>query len=164
MEELENTTVEEQDNGEGAGEEERRFTQAEVDAIISKRVSAVKRGMPTADELKEFRGWKAQHSSDELQTVTSERDTAQNELEIARRENILLRKGVPADDVDYYVYKISKLVDDEVSFEDAAEKFFKDNKQRASVRMDTGAKFGNGHNSQATANDTMNSLIRGAMK
>lgn len=144
-------------------EEEKLFTQAELDAIISKRVSAAKRGMPSAEELGEFRTWKQTHTDTDtqLQTITGERDTAQSELEMAKRENYLLRQGIPADDVDYYVYKITKAMEDDQTFEEAAKKFLKENK-RQTVRMDTGARF-NGSRTQ-TANEEMNQLLRGALK
>lgn len=144
-------------------EEEKLFTQAELDAIISKRVSAAKRGMPSAEELGEFRTWKQTHTDTDtqLQTITGERDTAQSELEMAKRENYLLRQGIPADDVDYYVYKITKTMEDDQTFEEAAKKFLKENK-RQTVRMDTGARF-NGSRTQ-TANEEMNQLLRGALK
>ena len=144
-------------------EEEKLFTQAELDAIISKRVSAAKRGMPSAEELGELRTWKQTHTDTDtqLQTITGERDTAQSELEMAKRENYLLRQGIPADDVDYYVYKITKTMEDDQTFEEAAKKFLKENK-RQTVRMDTGARF-NGSRTQ-TANEEMNQLLRGALK
>ena len=155
--------IEREEVAEGEQAEEKLFTQAELDAVVSKRVNAVKRGMPSAEELTEFRTWKQTHTDTDtqLQTVTGERDTAQSELEMAKRENLLLRHGIPADDVDYYVYKISKSMEDDQTFEEAAKKFLKENK-RQTVRMDTGARF-NGSRTQ-TANDEMNQLLRGALK
>lgn len=145
-------------------QQEKTFTQAEVDELIGKRLARATRGMPTQEELTEFRSWKKDHQDggDTLASLTSERDSAQSELEIARRENALLRKGVPADDVDYYVYKISKLVDDTTDFDKAAEKYFKENK-RSVVRVDTGAKLGR-QSGEKTVNDTMNNLLRKAIK
>lgn len=161
MAELENQV--EETSGEEQ-EEEKRFTQAEVDALISKRIARERKGMPKAEELNAFREWQRDHAGDEatLESVTSERDSAQSELEIARRENYLLKNGIAADDVDYYVYKISKAMDDETSFEEAAKKFFKENR-RTTVRVDTGARL-SGASGAKSVNETMNSILRNARK
>ena len=83
------------------------------------------------------------------------------EMEMTRRENYLLRKGVEPDDVDYYVYKISKSMDGETDFEDAAEAFLKNHKPKSAVRMDTGARLNTG-SGKKSPNDAMNELIRNA--
>lgn len=84
-------------------------------------------------------------------------------MEQFEREKLLLGKGVPAEDVDYYVFKIGKLVTDTVDFEKAAEVYLKDNPPAGTVRVDLSAPLGGGQPAK-TANETMNSLIRGARK
>ena len=134
-------------------EEERTFTQAEVDAMIEKRL---------ARERKAFRQkQKAAATQEEDEAPEDHGSERDSELEIMRRENHLLKQGVPADDVDYYVYKISKLVDEDTSFEEATKKFLKDNK-RVNIRMDTGARLNGGAGKNKSANDTMNDLLRKA--
>lgn len=142
----------------------RTFTQEEVNALINSRFAKLMKGMPSKEELTAFRSWKQTHANDEatLQELTGERDTAQSELEMAKRENHLLKQGIPAEDVDYYVYKISKMVDDDTSFEEATKKFLKENK-RSFVRMDTGARLSGGGKGQS-ANETMNDLLRNARR
>lgn len=157
-EEITNTTPQ----GEGA-QPEKTFTQADVDAIVGRRVAKAMKGMPSTDELNAFHDWQNNHKNDDtlIGTLTQERDTARNELEQYKREALLLKKGVPAEDVEYYAFKIGKLVSDKVTFEKAAEDFFKENKPK-SVRVDMGAPVG-GSNAP-TGNDTMNALIRNARK
>ena len=138
---------------------ERTFTQEEVDNLINQRLARERRGMPKAEELAAFRAWQKEQKAEPA--TPEKKDEDDSELEIVRRENHLLRQGVPADDVDYYVYKISKMVNDETSFEDAAKKFLKENK-RSVVRMDTGARLNGGGNSGKSANETMNELSRQA--
>ena len=118
------------------------------------------------EEQDEFRKWKEEHApKDEatrIREAETERDSAQTELEMSRRENLLLRMGVSADDVDYYVYKITKDVKDDEEFSDAAKRYLKDhNKSRSSVRMDTGVRL-NDKAGKKTANETMNELLRSA--
>lgn len=151
---------------------EKTFTQAEVDALIGKRIAKAMKGMPTEEELNAFRSWKEsqQTEQDKWNNLTKERDTARNELSTAqaeleqlKRENYLTGKGVPADDLDYYVFKIGKLVTDSKTFEQAAEDFLKDNSPNK-VRIDMTAPLDRRKPAATTANDAMNALIRGAFK
>ena len=84
---------------------------------------------------------------------------------MVRRENYLLRQGIDPDDVDYYVYKISKAMKDDEEFEDAAKAFLKDHKAGkhggSGVRVDLGGRL-NGDNSKKTANQQMNDILRRA--
>lgn len=159
-----------QDNG-----AEVTFTQTEVDALVSrekaKAVAKATKGMPTEEELTAFRTWKdsQQTEKDKLNNVTKERDTAltqlkeaQEKLEQYDREKYLSGKGIPAEDVDYYAFKIGQLVTDKKSFEQAAEEYLKDkNISRVRVEMTAGL---SGNNSQPNSNDTMNALIRDAFR
>lgn len=151
---------------------EKTFTQAELEAILEKRLSKVKKGMPAEEELTAFRAWKEsqQTEKERWDTLTKERDTAKTELTAAQaeleqyhREKFLLGKGVPAEDVDYYAFKIGKLVTDTVDFEKAAEKFLEEQKPSGSMRVDFGAPLGGGQGG-ATPNEQMNNLIRGFRK
>ena len=140
-------------------EAERTFTQAQLDAIVSREKAKAVKGLFSAEDMA------AKETS--ITTLTAERDTARNDLakaqaEIAgmKQEKFLLGKGVSADDVDYYAYKIGKLVTDEKTFEQAAEEFFKENPVQV-VRMRTGGSLSGGVAPQATTNDKMNAFIRG---
>lgn len=156
---------------EPASTPEKTFTQAEVDTIIGKRLAKAMKGMPDEAELTAFRAWKENQQTEQerVNTLTTERDTArtqltaaQAELEQYKREKLLLSKGVPANDVDYYAFKIGKLVNDSKTFEQAAEDFFKEN-NTGKVHVDLGAPLGGGSLNK-TANEQMNALIRGALK
>ncbi len=151
---------------------EKTFTQAEVDSTVGKAIARVMKGMPGKEELTAFRAWKEsqQTEKERWDTLTKERDTAktkltaaQAELEQLKREKLLLNKGVPAEDVDYYAFKIGKLVTDTVDFEKAAEKFLEEQKPSGSMRVDFGAPLGGGQGG-ATPNEQMNNLIRGFRK
>lgn len=54
-------------------------------------------------------------------------ENSRNEVQQMKNEKFLSGKGVKADDLDYVTYKVSKLVDDNTTFEKAAEKFLKEN-------------------------------------
>lgn len=151
------------DEQEEEQQEEKTFTQAEVDALISKRLAKERKNQPSAEELTAFRAWKQEQDGGKDETATREDlDSALAELEMARRESYLLRKGVDPEDVDYYVYRISKEMDGETDFEDAAKEYFKTHKTRSSVRMDTGARLNGGNSGKKSFNEQMNELIRNA--
>lgn len=63
----------------------------------------------------------------DVNALTEERDQARRELQELKNEKILTGKGVKADDLDYVMFKVSKLVDDKTDFTKAAEKFLKEN-------------------------------------
>lgn len=151
---------------------EKTFTQAELDTIVGKRIAKAMKGVPEKEELDAFYKWKEsqQTEKEKWDTMTRERDeskaaltAAQAELEQYKREKFLLGKGVPAEDVDYYAFKIGKLVTDTVDFEKAAETYLKDNPPAGTVHVDLSAPLGGGRPAQ-NANETMNSLIRGMRK
>lgn len=150
---------------------EKTFTQADVDAIVGKRIAKAMKGMPDETELTAFRNWKESQNTEKerLETLTTERDMARTELSSAKaeleqmkREKILLNKGVADEDVEYYAFKIGKLVTEEKDFAKAAEEFFKDNAPK-SVRVDMTGGFGGGKE-KPSANNTMNALLRSARK
>jgi hypothetical protein len=151
---------------------EKTFTQSEVDALIGRRIAKAMKGVPSEEELTAYRTWKAsqQTEQDKLNNITKERDTAtaqlaaaNTELEQYRREKFLLGKGVSADDVDYYSFKIGKMVTDTLTFEQAAETFLKEKNAPGTVRVSMGASL-TGGNVQQKPNEQMNSLLRGLRK
>lgn len=155
---------------------EKTFTQSELDSIVGKRLAKAMKGMPEKEELDAFRAWKEsqQTERERQEAIVKERDAArtdltaaQAELEQLRREKLLLGKGVPAEDVDYYAFKIGKLVDDKTDFEAAAEQFLKDHAPREPepqpgvLRMSTGGPLGGGTPQAGSLNDRINNRLRG---
>ena len=65
----------------------------------------------------------------DVDAITQERDEAQRELQQLKNEKILTAKGVKADDLDYVLFKVNKMVDDKTDFTKAAEKFLKENQR-----------------------------------
>ena len=143
---------------------EKTFTQAEVDALIARRLERERKKYPAEEELTAFKSWKERQAEerDMLEVRTRERDEARAALEQLRRESFLTEKGVPREDADYYAYRIGKLVTAELSFEQAAEQFLKERQPAERVRVETGAQLGGGR--AATANEAMNELLRGIRK
>lgn len=135
---------------------EKTFTQADVDTIVARRLAKAQKGMPDEAELTAFRAWKESQQTEQQrwEALTKERDDARNDLTAAlgkveqyERERLLLAKGIPAEDVDYYAFKAGKLVSDTKTFEQAAEEVINARKPQAnneSVRIDFGAPLNGG--------------------
>ena len=101
---------------------EKTFTQDEVNALLKKE----RKKIPDKEELEKFKSWQesqkteAQKQSEFNQKLT---DTTNENISL-KQENQVLRSGVNADDVDYVVFKVSKM---EGEFEDNLKVFLKDN-------------------------------------
>lgn len=106
---------------------------------------------------------KKQSQQPNVSQMQQERDNALNELSQMKNEKILSGKGVKAEDIDYVMFKVSKLVDDKTDFTKAAEKFLKDNPRFTgqTYRVSTGTQS-NGNEGTGNGNDFINAAIRRA--
>lgn len=140
----------------------RTFTQEQLDAIIARERTKATRGMFTGEQMA------AKDAN--ITTLTTERDNAraenaklQAQLDALNHEKYLSGKGVPSEMLEFYAFKIGKLVDDKKTFEQAAEEYLKNNPPAGTVRMSTGGgvNAGGGGAKPQTAGEIMNALIRG---
>lgn len=148
---------------------EKTFTQAEVDAMIGKRLAKAMKGMPSEDELSAFRSWKESQQTEQERwnNLTKERDesrtaltAAQAELEQLKREKYVLSKGLTGDEAEFIAFKAGKMVDDKTTFEQAVDAL---TAERKKTTFDWTAPVGDG-SKKTGANAEMNALIRGAFK
>lgn len=100
-----------------------------------------------------------------LSAVEKERDDALKELAQIKNTNILRDKGVKADDLEYVMFKVEKMVDDKTDFEKAAEKFLKENPRFAGqgYKVSTSVATGTQGASDNT-NSSINNAIRNAIR
>ena len=83
-----------------------------------------------------------------------------------QNEKLLTGKGVKAEDLDYVLFKVEKMVDDKTDFKKAAEKFLKDNPRftsAGSYRISTSTGTGD-NGSGGTVNSSINDAIRSAAR
>lgn len=109
---------------------------------------------------------KQKENQPNVSAIEKERDDAIAERDQLKNSNILRDKGVRADDIDYVMFKVEKLVDEKTDFTKAAEKFLKENPRyagcsnyRVSTSSGTDSK-GSGGN----LNDSINNAIRSAIR
>lgn len=112
--------------------------------------------------IHDFREQKAKRQPNTEQ-MQHDLDEAQKENARLKNENILREKGVKADDLDYVMFKVEKMVDEKTDFKKATEKFLKDNPRftGSTYRVSTGSQSG-GSGDGGNPNDSINAAIRRA--
>ena len=152
-----------------ATEQEKTFTQADVDVLIQKRLERERKKYPGEDELSAFRTWKESQQTEQERwnNLTKERDESratlsavQAELDQLKREKYVLSKGLTGDEAEFVAFKAAKMVDDKTTFEQAVDVLTADRKK---TTFDWTAPVGGG-STKVGENDMMNALIRGALK
>jgi len=84
------------------------------------------KGMPSKEELKAFKEWQETQKTAEQKQAEKETEYQKtlSEKESLIQENQVLKSGVNIDDVDYVVFKVSKM---EGEFEENLSEFLKNN-------------------------------------
>ena len=108
----------------------------------------------TASDSPEAAG--ARDTAEELWAALTRARERVTQLE---RERALLSQGVPEEDLDYYVFKIGKLVSEEKDFATAAKEFLK--QHRSAAPRNTGASLAGRTARPRSTNETMNRILRG---
>ena len=105
------TLIADTEKSTAASEQEKTFTQAELDRIISERIARERKNLPDEADLKAFKEWKKSQQTEAERTAERENKYAEIEAkaETIRRENLALKAGVNVEDVDYVLFKVGKL-------------------------------------------------------
>ena len=140
---------------------EKTFTQAEVDAMIGKRLAKAMKGMPSEEELTAYRTWQTGQAGEKERwdKLTGERDTlsgkltaAESERDQLKRELYVLKKGLTGEEAEFIAFKAGKIVDEKTTFEQAVDSLTAD---RQKITFDWTAPVGGG-SSKTGENDLMN--------
>lgn len=146
---------------------EKTFTQAEVDAMIGKRLAKAMKGMPSEEELTAYRTWQAGQAGEKERwdKLTGERDTlagkltsTESERDQLKRELYVLKKGVTGEEAEFIAFKAGKMVDDKTTFEQAVDELTADRKKTS---FDWTAPVGDGKAPTMTLNERINRELRG---
>ena len=111
---------------ENGGQEQKTFTQEELNTIVETRLAKAKKDMPSKEELKKYYEWKEAQKTEQEKMAEKETEyqKALAEKEQIINENKILKSGVNAEDTDYVLFKVTKMEGD---FEENLSKFLKDN-------------------------------------
>lgn len=164
-------------NNAGSGEQP-TYSYAQAEEIANARAERAERsalksyfqqqGMSEEQVNQAIADYKAQQKKNQpnIEQMQQERDAALKEAQQMKQEKFLSGKGVKAEDVDYVMFKVSKLVDDKTTFEKAAEKYLKENPRfvgGSSYRVSTSTgsdSNGSGGNVNASINDAIRAAAR----
>ena len=154
------------------------FSYAQAEEIAQARAERAERsalksyfqqqGMSEDQVTQAIADYKAQQKKNQPNVTQMQQDLAdaRNEVQQVENEKLLTAKGVRADDLDYVLYKVSKMTDEKTSFEKAADKYLKENPRFTSgsgyrVSTSTGnTSNGSVENVNATINDAIRSAAR----
>ena len=150
-------------------EQEKTFTQADVDALIQKRLERERKKFPNDEEMTAYRTWKDNQQTEQERQAKQAKDLAdskaaltalQAEAEQLKRDKYVLSKGLTGEDAEFIAFKASKMVNDKTTFEQAVDELTANRKK---ATFDWTAPAGGG-TKETNMNSTMNALIRGALK
>ena len=154
------------------------FSYAQAEEIAQARAERAERsalksyfqqqGMSEDQVTQAIADYKAQQKKNQPNVTQMQQDLAdaRNEVQQMKNEKLLTAKGVKADDLDYVLYKVSKMTDEKTSFEKAADKYLKENPRFTSgsgyrISTSTGnTSNGSVENVNATINDAIRSAAR----
>lgn len=152
-----------------APEQEKTFTQADVDKMIQSRLDRERKKYPSEEEITAYRTWKDSQQTEQERQAKQAKDLAESkaaliasqaEVEQLRRDKYVLSKGLTGEDAEFIAFKAMKMVDDKTTFEQAVDALTANRKK---ATFDWTAPAGGG-TKENTANQQMNALIRGALK
>lgn len=146
-------------------EQEKTYTQAEIDNIVESRLNRERKKFPSEDEMNAYRNWKGDRAAEQRRDAAytkaqADLEAATRELEQLKRDKYVLSKGLIGDEAEFIAFKALKLVDDKTTFEQAVDQL---TENRQKVTFDWMAPAGGGSSEEAV-NAAMNNLIRGAIK
>lgn len=128
--------VDTQTTNQNEGQAEKTFTQEELNKIVQERLDKEKKKMPSKEDLKAFKDWKESQKTAEQKQAEKEAEYQRtlNELNTLKQTNAVLEAGVNKEDVDYVIFKVSKM---EGEFEENLAKFLKDNPKYLKQELET---------------------------
>lgn len=154
------------------------YTYEQLEEIASARAEKSERaalanffrsqGMTEAEVTQAISAFKTQRAANQPNATKLQQDLddANKKIQQMENEKVLAGKGVKSEDLDYVMFKVSKLVDDKTTFEKAAEKYLKENPRYMGgstyrVSTSTGSESnGSGGNMNASINDRIRAAAR----
>lgn len=154
------------------------YTYEQLEEIASARAEKSERaalanffrsqGMTEAEVTQAISAFKTQRAANQPNATKLQQDLddANKKIQQMENEKVLAGKGVKSEDLDYVMFKVSKLVDDKTTFEKAAEKYLKENPRYMGgstyrVSTSTGSESnGSGGSMNASINDRIRAAAR----
>lgn len=140
---------------------EKTFTQKEFDEALQRAIARKTKNIPSDEEIKSFNEWKESKKTESEKIAEREKEYQQTltEKEELKRENMVLKKGVNPEDVEFIVFKVSKM---EGEFEDNLKDFLESNSKFTETKKEFGKATGTQTNNSANVEKEsgVNALLR----
>lgn len=110
-----------------------KFSQADVDKIVTERIAREKKGLPSKEELDEFAQYKQNQLTEqekvnkELEELRLKNKELDAKLSNSNKETLVSKSG--AIDNEFVVFKVNSLVTTEKTFEEALKEYQVENPQ-----------------------------------
>ena len=100
-----------------AQEQEKTFTQADVDKMIQSRLDRERKKYPSEEEITAYRTWKDSQQTEQERQAKQAKDLAdskaaltalQAEAEQLKRDKYVLSKGLSGEDAEFIAFKAAK--------------------------------------------------------
>lgn len=122
------TNTNKEGEGEGGKQEDKTFTQTEVDELIKARVAREKKGQLSKEDLKAYQDWKDSQKTDEqkrseaITNAEKAKSNAEERALLAETKVTCLSKGVSPTALDDVVVLAKAMVSDDVTIDQAIDK------------------------------------------
>lgn len=123
--------IDKKDEGTGTVTQTDKKTEGEIEMVSKDEAQkmvdkALAKKLPPKEELDAFKKWKESQKTETEKQAEIQKQLTQREQEATnlKNENLVLKKGVNVDDVDYVLFKVSKMEGD---FEENLDGFLKEN-------------------------------------
>lgn len=128
--------------GSTGDDENKTFTQDELDSIVEARLARERKKIPPKEELAAFKAWQAeqkkgQPEDEQAAEYKNKYEQAQAELRAYKNREAVVSKGVNPKFAEFVAFETQKLVDDDSDFEDALDAWLKDNPHYSEKPEDT---------------------------
>lgn len=114
-----------------ADNNEKTFTQEELNLMIQKRLEQERKKMPSKEEQEEFKKWQeAQKTAEEKQAEKEQKfNQMQAELNLYKNKEKVTKAGIDAQFAEFAVFEVSKLVNETTDFDTALNSWIETNQQ-----------------------------------
>lgn len=156
---------------ENGGQEQKTFTQEELNAIIETRLAKAKKDMPSKEELQAYNEWKETQKTeqekinDKINQLQTNNVTLTNENSQLKAQLEVLNSNAKKEFVRFVTSEVLAMVNDTTDLKTAIKSYKKDNPQyfgdTVIKKTQTSPSLNAGGDKPQTTNDIMNSILRG---
>lgn len=153
------------------GEEQKTFTQEEVNSIVEERLAKAKKNMPSKEELQQYNEWKETQKTeqekinDKINQLQTNNGTLTNENSQLKAQLEVLNNNAKKEFVKFITSEVLAMVNETTDLKTAIKSYKKDNPQyfgdTVIKKTQTSPSLNAGGDKPQTTNDIMNSILRG---